>query len=91
VNLKQVKPGTKSSERQQESITQNRDTSSTSITTGKAKQKVLETEEKKQSKGPKLKQCYVEEQAKLRDSFMVEAYKILKNLVKNVEIFLVYI
>lgn len=36
-----------------------------------------------------MKQCYVEEAAKLRDSFMIESYKILKSLLKNLEIFLV--
>jgi len=33
----------------------------------------------------------VEEGAKIRDAFMIESYKILKNLVKNVENFLVYL
>lgn len=38
-----------------------------------------------------MKQCYVEEAAKLRDSFMIESYKILKSLLKNLEIFLVHL
>jgi len=37
----------------------------------------------KKSKAPR--QCYVEEQAKPRDSFMVEAYQILKSLMKNMK------
>lgn len=39
-----------------------------------------------QNQVPKVgatRQCYVEEQAKPRDSFMVDAYKILKSLMKN--------
>lgn len=43
---------------------------------------------KKAQKKPK--QCYIEEGARMRDSFMLESYKILKNLVKNVQKFVVY-
>jgi hypothetical protein len=38
-----------------------------------------------------VKQCYVEEQTKMRDSFIVESFKILKSLLKNLKIFLAYL
>lgn len=37
------------------------------------------------------RQCYVEEQAKPRDSFMVDAYKILKSLMKSMRRLIVHL
>ncbi|CDW88498.1 UNKNOWN [Stylonychia lemnae] len=48
-------------------------------------------EQKITLKNQKMRQCYVEEQAKLRDSFMIDSYKILKSLIKNIENLMVYI
>jgi len=44
---------------------------------------------KRGSKVPR--QCYVEEQAKPRDSFMVEAYKILKSLMKSMRRLIIHL
>ena len=43
------------------------------------------------SKNLKFHQCYVEEQAKMRDSFMYDSFKILKSLVKKLANFVAYI
>jgi hypothetical protein len=40
---------------------------------------------------PKLHQCYVEEQTKVRDSFILDSFKILKSLVKKLTHFLLYL
>ncbi len=37
------------------------------------------------------RQCYVEEQAKPRDQFMVDAYKILKALLKSLRRLIVHL
>jgi hypothetical protein len=37
------------------------------------------------------RQCYVEEQAKPREQFMVDAYKILKSLMKSIKRLIVHL
>jgi hypothetical protein len=42
----------------------------------------------KNSKILNMRQCYVEEQAKIRDSFMIDSYKILKSIINKLTTFL---
>ena len=60
------------------------------LTSFKARNYLVENEEKKSGHGIRMHQCYVEEQTKMRDSFMVESYKILKSMMGKLTSFLTY-
>ena len=53
------------------------------------REKLLKSTEKRLKQNPAFN-CYIEEQARVLDSFIIDSFKILKSLLKRVNMFLIY-